>query len=246
MRPRSEFEEVDRWIRWGLNDCQIARLTGLNRRTVCDWRRRPAPPGSSPRGAGSGCCVCHRVPLNEPAYGYLLGLYLGDGHISACPRGVFKLRITLDTRYPGIITEAKDAIAEVRALGSIGQVPKIGCVEIYSYWKHWPCLFPQHGAGPKHLRPIRLAPWQASISTRHPDRLLRGLIHSDGYRALNSVNGKGYPRYQFSNRSADILAIFCRACEDFGVRWRRMKAFAISVARAPDVAKLDTAIGPKR
>jgi hypothetical protein len=175
-----------------------------------------------------------------------LGLYLGDGHISRCERGVFKLRIVLDTRYPGIIGEAMDSIASVRAQGVVGQVPKVGCVEVYSYWKHWPCQFPQHGAGPKHLRPIVLAPWQRRIADDHPGRLLRGLIHSDGYRGLNWVKGKGYPRYQFSNRSADILQIFCTACDSFGVRWRRMNAVAVSVARRSDVARLDSVIGPKR
>jgi len=59
------------------------------------------------------------------------------------------------------------------------------------------------------------------------------------------VNGKGYPRYQFTNESEDIRTIFCRACDLCGVEWRRMKRNAISVARKPSVAKLDEFIGPK-
>ncbi|HEV8421560.1 MAG TPA: helix-turn-helix domain-containing protein, partial [Actinomycetota bacterium] len=127
----------------------------------------------------------------------------------------------------------------------VGRVRNPGCVEICAHWKHWPCLFPQHGPGRKHQRKIELYPWQVTIVERHPDRLLRGLIHSDGYRGPNYVNGKGYPRYQFSNRSQDIRDIFCGACDLYGVRWRQMNRWVISIARAPDVAKLDRVIGPK-
>jgi len=62
---------------------------------------------------------------------------------------------------------------------------------------------------------------------------------------VNRVNGKPYPRYQFSNKSQDILRLFTRACDHFGVRWRGMKWNAISIARAPDVARLDEVVGPK-
>jgi hypothetical protein len=101
------------------------------------------------------------------------------------------------------------------------------------------------GPGRKHRRKIQLDPWQVRIVDSYPDQLLRGLIHSDGYRGTNYVNGRGYPRYQFSNRSKDIRGIFCRACDMYGVRWRQMNRWVISVARAPDVAKLDQVIGPK-
>ena len=90
-----------------------------------------------------------------------------------------------------------------------------------SYWNHWPCLFPQHGLGPKHSRSITLVKWQQEIVDAYPGRLLRGLIHSDGSRDLNVVNAQSYPRYQFANISADIHEIFCRAAEAFGVHWTR-------------------------
>jgi len=40
MRPRAQYDELDRLLRWGMNDCQIARLTGIPRGTIRDWRRR--------------------------------------------------------------------------------------------------------------------------------------------------------------------------------------------------------------
>ncbi len=84
----------------------------------------------------------------------------------------------------------------------------------------------------------------------HPEALLRGLIHSDGWRGTNSVVVRGkryaYPRYNFSNASADIRRIFCDACDAVGVEWRVMNARNISVARRASVARLDEFIGPKR
>jgi hypothetical protein len=171
----------------------------------------------------------------------------GDGCLSPHRRGVYRLRIVLDQRYPGIIEACAQAMGAIRpsASMSVGKFKRVGCIEVSGYWKHWPCLFPQHGSGRKHERTIELRSWQREISTAEPAALLRGLIHSDGYRGLNWVNGKGYPRYQFKNESADIRAIFCQALADYGVTWRRMNRNTISVARAGDVARLDEVIGPK-
>jgi hypothetical protein len=43
LHPSSDFELVHRWLRWGLNDCQVNRLTGIPRGTVRDWRHEGAP-----------------------------------------------------------------------------------------------------------------------------------------------------------------------------------------------------------
>jgi hypothetical protein len=110
------------------------------------------------------------------------------------------------------------------------------CLEVYSFSKHWLCLFPQHGPGRKHQRRIELAPWQQELVDRDPPLLLRGLLHSDGCRVLNWVNGTPYPRYHFSNVSADIRGIFGRACNPW----------SLSVARRGSVALLDGFVGPKR
>lgn len=55
----------------------------------------------------------------------------------------------------------------------------------------WSCLFPQHGPGRKHARPIVLADWQQEIVCEHPGRFLRGLIHSDGWRRSQPRPGQG-------------------------------------------------------
>ncbi len=51
---------------------------------------------------------------------------------------------------------------------------KLGCTEVLSFSKHWPCLFPQHGPGRKHMRRIELADWQQVIVEGHPGDFARG------------------------------------------------------------------------
>ena len=249
MHPKHEVDKVLQLVAQGRNDCQISRATGIPRRTILDWRHGRSPGGRRLAGARwfGRCPRCDGAPLDAAAYAYLLGLYLGDGCSSRDPR-TYRLRIVQDARYPQLIALAKLTITRVRdGHGVAGTVKKVGCVAIYAYWKHWPCLFPQHGPGRKHDRPIVLAPWQLLIVGAYPRQLLRGLIHSDGCRCINRVwNGKyAYPRYFFTNNSDDILQIFRRACDMVGVRHRNSKPNTISIAKRQDVAALDSFIGAK-
>jgi hypothetical protein len=191
--------------------------------------------------------VCEGDPsrLPQAAFTYLLGLYLGDGCISAHPRAVFRLRIVCADAYPELIRLCHSAMAEVLP-NKVSQSAKVGCTEVGSYSKHWPCLFPQHGPGRKHERRIELVTWQQELVDRDPRPLIRGLLHSDGCRVLNWVNGTAYPRYHFSNVSADIRGIFGRACDQLGIAWRPNNRWSLSVARRGSVALLDEFVGPKR
>jgi hypothetical protein len=124
---------------------------------------------------------------------------------------------------------------------------------VFSYSKHWPCLFPQHGAGMKHTRKIELADWQQVIVDRYPGDFVRGLIHSDGYRGRNRVRRMladgdhwyEYPRYLFCNTSTDILGLCGAALDRLGVDWRYARWNMISVAKRDAVALLDAFVGPK-
>jgi hypothetical protein len=250
MRSAAEFEVVWALIDAGLSNRRISILTGISRTTIRDWRRKGCKATRGTwrlRQPDPDCPSCSGASVPASVYAYLLGLYLGDGCISSLPRGVYKLRITLDHRYTGILDECAKAMCAVRPSTAmkVGRVQKIGCLEVNAHWKHWTCLFPQHGPGRKHERKIELLPWQVAIADLHPDRLLRGLIHSDGYRGLNYVNGKGYPRYLFTNHSEGIRQIFTRACDAYGVSWRQSKWNTIAISRAPDVSKLDLVVGPK-
>jgi hypothetical protein len=144
------------------------------------------------------------------------------------------------------LNDCAAAIADVRPSARVGFVKQVGCIEVSAYWKHWPCLFPQHGPGRKHERKIALSGWQRRIADRHPERLLRGLIHSDGCRVSNRILDKyEYPRYQFTNHSPDIRAVFCAACDRARIPWRQSNAVTISVSRRQAVATMDEFIGPK-
>ena len=171
-------------------------------------------------------------------------MYLGDGCLSRHARDVYHLRITLDAKYPKIVAECAEAMAAVSGR-RVGRTPAPGCLVVNAWWRHWPCVFPQHGPGPKHARVIDLVPWQREVAREHPGWLLRGLIHSDGCRILNRVGAARYPRYHFSNKSSGIRAIFCRACDDYGVHWTLPRRDLLSIARRADVARLDLAVGPK-
>ena len=129
----------------------------------------------------------------------------------------------------------------------VGTVSKVGWVEIYACWRHWPCLFPQHGPGRKHLRPIVLHDWQQRLVAAYPKQLIRGLIHSDGCRVVNRVRNRryAYPRYFFTNTSEDILQIFREACDAVEVDYRMSNRNTVSIARRTSVTKLDSFIGPK-
>jgi hypothetical protein len=157
------------------------------------------------------------------------------GISSAYPR-TFRLRISACDAYPGIMAEIEVAIRAVMASNVVGRAHCIGCTQIGSYSKHWPCLFPQHGPGPKHLRPIELRQWQDDIALdRYPREFLRGLIHSDGCRSMNWVVGQ----------LRDIRCLFTEACERVGVECRPNKRNCISVARRESVNQLDAFIGSK-
>ena len=199
----------------------------------------------------AGCgCPAHPV-LDRERYAYLLGLYLGDGCLARNGKNSYLLRITMDTTYPAILEEARQAVMVIspNGRGDVAYERRSNCANVYASGRFWPCLFPQHGPGKKHNRPIVLEEWQKDIVTDHAGSFVRGLIQSDGWRGLNKVTVKGrdyaYPRYQFSNRSDDIRRLFCDACDRLGVAWRPWGRWHISVARRADVALLDEFVGPK-
>jgi hypothetical protein len=250
VRSRAEVAFVLELVRAEWNDRQIARETGIPRRTILDWRAGRIPDFDRVRTRPSprrSCAVCGGDPLTLPqaAFAYLLGLYLGDGCISTYPRQVFRLRIVCANAYPGLIQRCESAMAEVLP-NKVSRTSKTGCTEVAAYSKHWPCLFPQHGPGRKHERRIELTGWQQELVDRDPRPLVQGLLHSDGCRVLNWVNGTPYPRYHFTNVSADIRGIFGRACDQLGIEWRPNNRYTLSVARRGSVALLDGFVGPKR
>ncbi|MFD8603140.1 hypothetical protein AMK14_11755 [Streptomyces sp. TSRI0445] len=194
------------------------------------------------------CHRCDATALDQPAYAYLLGLYLGDGHISQhSAHRAPNLMIALDDAWPGIQNEAEEALRRTFPDNATCRVGRTGCHNIKVYSKHLVCYFPQHGPGRKHERAIVLEPWQ----------LVRGLIHSDGCRLTNwttrVVGGERkryeYPRYWFTNVSDDIRRLYTDTLDALGITWthctRAGKPYNISVARRASVTLMDAHVGPK-
>jgi hypothetical protein len=238
----------------GISLRSISLSTGISRATLHDWRDHPV--SVNPRAFCPRCAPSPVFPEPQADYAYLLGLYLGDGCISlagARDKKVWKLRIVCADAWPGLIQECARAMIAVRPHNKVFTQQHPGCTEVVSTSRHWPCLFPQHGPGRKHLREIKLQAWQRTIVVANAGHFARGLFHSDGYRGINRVRARlangdhwyEYPRYLFSNESGDILRLCREALDRLGVVWRFSRPNAISVARREAVARLDEFVGPK-
>ena len=254
MRTSDEVRSATELLRRGHSIAEVARRTGIPHGTIRNWRDGRCR-SLEVRGEACPACRQHCFPIpidRHEAYAYLLGQYLGDGGIYEHRGQVHRLVIFGDARYTDVAHDVATAMSTVAphvAVKHQHRGPERTCLTTYAYSRSWPCLFPQHGRGPKHLRTIDLVDWQSRITRAYPEALIRGLVHSDGCRSVNTVRSadREYPyfRYQFSNRSADIRGIFCQHLDLLDIPWRQMNAVTISVARREAVARLDEFIGPK-
>jgi hypothetical protein len=244
----------------GLGARKVARRLGLPIGTVRDWHAGKLPWHSRPTSTGKPRRVCPGCEQSDHSrdrlgreYVHLLGLYLGDGSISKHRRGVYRLRVSLDQKYPRIVYECARSMQDTMPASKVHRLlTPSNCYSVSAYSRSWPCLFPQHGPGVKHSRPIYLASWQQELAETWPDQLLKGLIQSDGCRFTNTGRGGwSNPRYSFSNVSTDITSIFCTACDCLGLRWTmafpksESAAVTVYVSRKADVARLEEFVGPK-
>ncbi|MFG2312203.1 transposase [Streptomyces sp. NPDC048566] len=247
-------------LREGVRNTEVARRFGIPPGTVGYWKHRDRAERGEPATVRPSllCPRCDGRDLDEAEYSYLLGLYLGDGHISHYAKHrVPSLVITLDDAWPGIQDSAERALRAVFPHNATCRVRAKGSHNVKVYFKHLDCLFPQHGPGRKHERPIVLEPWQRDVVDTHPWDLVRGLIHSDGCRIVNwttrLIAGERkryeYPRYFFTNVSDDIRGLFTDTLDKIGVDWthctRRGAPYNISIARRASVALMDAHVGPK-
>ncbi|MGZ9930340.1 helix-turn-helix domain-containing protein [Streptomyces sp. NC-S4] len=245
-------EEAVLLLRRGVTNRVVAESLGVPRGTVGWWRHQDRKNRGEAYVPPADCPRCTELGLDRPAYAYLLGLYLGDGHIISKYKQ-HHLSIFCDAAWAGLVDAAEEAMHLVMRIPRISRRQRQGCVEVQSHSTHWTCLFPQHGPGKKHERRITLEDWQQEIVDAHPWDFLRGLIHSDGCRITNWTvrNGKRYeyPRYFFTNKSDDIRSLCTDTLTKVGVRWtvlaRGSDPFNVSIARKDSVALMDAHIGPK-
>lgn len=212
MHSQATVAEALRLRSAGLNNCEISRRVGAPRSTVRDWSS-----GKRPRS-----CLPPSDFIHDPsAYVYLLGLYLGDGCISAHPRGVFRLRITLDVRYPAIAEECEAALQAVLPLNRVARhLRQCNCYEISTGARQPSPRSPL--ARPDPLRRLSLRKHGARKLALSP-LLVQQPLHpyqADLLRRLRSS------RYSLDRGTAAPKTIY--------------------VSRKADVARLDKFIGPKR
>jgi hypothetical protein len=234
-----------RFAAQGLNDYEIARRLGVPRTTVRDWRR----PRRARTRAVEVCPRCWKtmtpVHFAVADYAELLGLYLGDGHISPFAR-TERLRIHLDARYPTVVEDAHELLRRCFPANRVGRASRHdgSMVILCVYHAHLSCLFPQAGPGKKHHRPIVLEPWQSALVESATWRFLRGCIRSDGCVFVNRTGRYEYVSYEFSNLSRDIVELFVGTCEGLGLRPRRYPRY-VRLYRREDVARLLREVGTK-
>jgi hypothetical protein len=229
----------------GVNDCEVGRRLGVARTTVRHWRW--AQERDAPRRELCWRCwrPTRRVALTAAGYAELLGLYLGDGHISPMPRSE-RLRLSLDARYPTIIAEAEALLRQTFPQCRVGRVVADGgsTVVLWIYHGHLSCLFPQHGPGKKHERVMELEAWQRDLVRAAPWAFLRGCIRSDGCSFVNRTGRYAYLSFEFRNWSAGILTMFASTCSDVGLHPRQYPD-RVRLCRRGDVAELLTHVGLK-
>lgn len=230
----------------GASLSQVSRDLGINRSTLREWRDRP-------RVSRNECPRCDGRLCDKEAYAALLGYYLGDGCLSR-PARYYALRVSCDAKYSGIISDVERVIESVRPDHRTFRVRAPGVIVVQAHWIHWPCLFPQHGPGRKHMRTLGMEEWQWDTVELYPADFLRGLFHSDGCRVKNwatqVVAGEkkryDYTRWQFKNESAEIMGWCQQALDLLDVPWRQSSRNTLSVSRRDGVARLDELIGLKR
>jgi len=230
-------------VEQGLNDCEIARRLGIARTTVRDWRR----PTYVPRRGR--CLRCwqrvRRLVFTDADYAELLGLYLGDGHVSQLAR-TQRLRLFLDSKCVAVVDEAEALLRRCFPQNHVGRALVHDGAEaiLFVHSAHLTCLFPQHGPGKKHDRPILLEAWQRRLVESAPWAFLRGCIRSDGCVFVNRTGRYEYLSYGFTNYSPDILDLFEATCVAQALQPRRYTK-AIRLNRRDDVAQLLEHVGLK-
>jgi len=250
MRTSKEINEIRECWKQGLNQSETGRSLGIPRPTIKDYFKRFSKGDMMYIKPSSLLEILLLEPPKREAYSYLLGLYLGDGHIVKTKplkngNAVYKFRIFQDAKYINLIQLCIDRMKLVFET-EVNLCNQPGCKEIVCYKNNIPDIFPQHGPGKKHLRDIVLTDWQKDIIKQYPKEFIKGLIHSDGCRYVLKQNGYEYVKYEFKNMSRDILGYFDWACSLIDVDTRRHSNNKASVLRTKkDVDIFESFIGPK-
>jgi hypothetical protein len=176
-------------------------------------------------------------------------MYLGDGYIDKQPR-TYRLRICLHCEQDKVIKDLVDSLSLIFPNNKIQKVKIKNAAALFVgvYSNRLPLLFPHIGSKEKHKRKIKLNYHQKKILSKieNAKSFIKGLIHSDGCRYI--INDQ--VRYDFKNKSIDIVKLFIKYCNICGVRTASVRlsdngCYIVSIYRNKDAAALEEFIGSK-
>jgi len=139
VRSEADVQRVFELREVGLAKTEIARRSGVSRAQVRCWLEmgRDAVLNSPMRvrSTNRNGLPCDRscdlaAQVDQPAYAYLLGQYLGDGTISAAPRHVFRLRIAACDAYAEIMAECEAAMRRVMPANRVGRIRCVNTISV--------------------------------------------------------------------------------------------------------------------
>lgn len=191
----------------------------------------------------------------EKEFSFILGAYLGDGHVvknSRCE----KLSIYNNIIDTNVIAEQVRCLSIIFPNNSVSTYKQLNsnCLEVNVNHSKMKEIF-NHASGKKHERKIKLDNLQRNIVNKFPKEFLKGLFWSDGSRYLHKQGKYEYILYNFTNVSKDIIDLCSFYLEFLDIDHRinshlpkinnRSKKWVITTtSRSSKI--LDTFIGPKR
>lgn len=234
----------------GILDRENAAICGVSVAAIRHWRRGSRRSGDqdAPR-----CPRCYGRQLDEIAYAYLLGLYLGDGHLTVSKNGVWALSISCCDGWPGSWRKPawpcprscpppRYSPLPERAAPRSRAHPSTGCA----------CSRSMGQAGNTSAKSSwsrgRRRSWQSTLATSRAafsTLTAAGRSTGSGGRSRTATGGTSTRAISFVNHSADIHRLCGQALDRLEVLWRFSKPTTISVARRKSVARLDQFVGPK-
>jgi len=209
------FEYTKQKLNEGVSQRQISRDLNVNHATVSYWIKNNFSTGlkNNDLSVDQTILLCKKY---APHYAYILGSYLGDGHISKLPR-TYRLRIFCNRKYQDIIDRNKHSVQTLFNTNKVNvlQYLHAQCDEVIVHNKNLDKFFPQHGAGKKHDRDITLLDWQWDIINYNPECFIKGLLDSDGCRYKQTGSDRMY--WQFTNKSQDILNMYIKVLTNLDI-----------------------------
>ena len=210
------YEYTKQALANGVSIRQIGKDLGVDYSTVTYWIKKNFSSGLRTKFVSQSDVldICQTYPAH---YAYMLGCYLGDGHIIKSPR-TYKLTIYNSEIHPEIISDQILSLKKLFPTNKINNYKQLHnkCVEVRVHNLSLPYYFPQHGPGKKHNRPIIFEDWQQEIVTNEPECFLKGLIDTDGTEYLTS--GK-YRRYSFCNVSQNIIELYKTTMKQLNIHY---------------------------